>query len=88
MKLDSRALERCVFHAAFQIRKLGAALSGHRRKSQIIMTRAIALFLAVYTVNAAASARWADSTDGVHTFLTFDSHIDPANITAETMRPE
>ena len=50
------------------------------------MKLAIALFLAVYTVNAAASARWADSTDGVHTFLTFDSHIDPANITAATMK--
>ncbi len=83
MKLDHRALEcpSCVFHAAFQI-----AQPRFRPPPQIMM-RAIALFLAVYTVNAAASARWADSTDGVHTFLTFDSHIDPANITTETMQP-
>ena len=48
---------------------------------------AIALFLTCCTANAAASARWADSTDGVHTFLTFDSHIPLANITAATMKP-
>ena len=44
------------------------------------------LVILVAMSTAAHAARWADSTDGVHTFLTFDSHIDPANITAASMK--
>ena len=39
------------------------------------------LFLLLPTANAA----WANSSDGIHTFLTADNHIAVANITADSM---
>jgi hypothetical protein len=37
-------------------------------------------------VSSTAAGWWPDSSDGVHTFLTFDTGVPIANITAPTMK--